>query len=166
MPLLRRHRLWQIAVDAANGTQVWSHQYNPSGCIDSNGTAVDFNQFGTPMDFILGPHPRILVGAVLICLFAGACYYLSEVNVALSSVRDEARALLEDRGLAPDGLEEAVRDAAGNPLALLELPLTAGRTTFGKLTLVGDVFNNEQRMTAHSLASFRPSSHARERPSA
>ena len=34
---------------------------------------------------------------------------------------DQARALLEDRGLAPDGLDEAVRDAAGNPLALLEL---------------------------------------------
>jgi len=27
----------------------------------------------------------------MISLFAGACYYLSEVNVALSSVRDEAR---------------------------------------------------------------------------
>ena len=27
----------------------------------------------------------------MICLLAGACYYLSEVNVALSSVRDEAR---------------------------------------------------------------------------
>ena len=34
---------------------------------------------------------------------------------------DQARALLEDRGLAPDGLDQAVRDAAGNPLALLEL---------------------------------------------
>jgi hypothetical protein len=27
----------------------------------------------------------------MICLFAAACYYLSEVNVALSSVRNEAR---------------------------------------------------------------------------
>jgi Protein of unknown function (DUF2721) len=27
----------------------------------------------------------------MICLFAAACYYLKEVNVALSSVRDEAR---------------------------------------------------------------------------
>jgi hypothetical protein len=27
-----------IAVDAANGTQVWSHQYGPNGCIDSNGS--------------------------------------------------------------------------------------------------------------------------------
>ncbi len=27
----------------------------------------------------------------MICLFAAACYYLSEVNVALSSVREEAR---------------------------------------------------------------------------
>ena len=35
----------------------------------------------------------------------------------------------------------------------LELPLTAGRTTFGTLSLVGDVFDEEQRMTAGSLAS-------------
>ena len=34
---------------------------------------------------------------------------------------DQARELLDERGLAPDGLESAVRDAAGNPLALLEL---------------------------------------------
>jgi hypothetical protein len=27
----------------------------------------------------------------MICLLAAACYYLKEVNVALSSVRDEAR---------------------------------------------------------------------------
>ena len=34
---------------------------------------------------------------------------------------DQARELLEEHGLAPDGLESTVRDAAGNPLALLEL---------------------------------------------
>ena len=45
---------------------------------------------------------------------------------------------------------------AGDPDAdgeRLELPLTAGRTTFGTLSLVGDVFDEEQRMTAGSLAS-------------
>ena len=34
---------------------------------------------------------------------------------------DQARELLERRGLAPDGLAGAVQNAAGNPLALLEL---------------------------------------------
>ena len=32
-------------------------------------------------------------------------------------------------------------------------PLTAGRTTFGTLTLVGESFDDEQRLTASSLAS-------------
>jgi diguanylate cyclase (GGDEF)-like protein len=35
----------------------------------------------------------------------------------------------------------------------LELPLTAGRNSFGTLTLVGDSFDEEQAMTAGSLAS-------------
>ena len=35
----------------------------------------------------------------------------------------------------------------------LELPLTAGRTEFGRLTLVGEIFDDEQRMTAGSLAA-------------
>ena len=35
----------------------------------------------------------------------------------------------------------------------LELPLTAARTTFGTLTVVGPAFDVEQRMTATSLAS-------------
>jgi diguanylate cyclase (GGDEF)-like protein len=35
----------------------------------------------------------------------------------------------------------------------LELPVTAGRETFGTLTLIGDHFTVEQRMTASSLAS-------------
>ena len=41
-------------------------------------------------------------------------------------------------------------DAEG---ARLELPLTAGRTEFGTLTLVGEAFDEEQAMTASSLAS-------------
>jgi diguanylate cyclase (GGDEF)-like protein len=41
-------------------------------------------------------------------------------------------------------------DAEG---AQLELPLSAGRTTFGTLTLVGESFDTEQAMTANSLAS-------------
>jgi DNA-binding CsgD family transcriptional regulator len=40
----------------------------------------------------------------------------------------EARELLALRGLAPDGVDGAVRDAAGNPLALLEL--ASGGTRF------------------------------------
>jgi diguanylate cyclase (GGDEF)-like protein len=35
----------------------------------------------------------------------------------------------------------------------LELPISAGRETYGTLTLVGSVFTAEQRMTATSLAS-------------
>jgi diguanylate cyclase (GGDEF)-like protein len=35
----------------------------------------------------------------------------------------------------------------------LELPITAGRETFGTLTVVGDAFSPEQLMTASSLAS-------------
>jgi diguanylate cyclase (GGDEF)-like protein len=35
----------------------------------------------------------------------------------------------------------------------LQFPLTAGRTAFGTLTLSGDAFDDEQRMTANSLAS-------------
>jgi two-component system, cell cycle response regulator len=41
-------------------------------------------------------------------------------------------------------------DAEG---ARLELPLSAGRTIFGTLTLVGESFDTEQAMTANSLAS-------------
>ena len=37
--------------------------------------------------------------------------------------------------------------------ARLELPLSAGRTMFGTLTLVGESFDDEQAMTASSLAS-------------
>jgi len=44
----------------------------------------------------------------------------------------------------------------GDPTAegeRLELPISAGRESFGSLTLVGQVFTTEQRMTATSLAS-------------
>ena len=55
--------------------------------------------------------------------------------------------------LAADGGEVFVN---GDPSAAgerLELPITAGRETFGTLTLVGTAFTPEQRMTASSLAS-------------
>jgi diguanylate cyclase (GGDEF)-like protein len=45
---------------------------------------------------------------------------------------------------------------SGDPSAegeRLELPITAGHETFGTLTLVGTAFDDEQRMTASSLAS-------------
>jgi diguanylate cyclase (GGDEF)-like protein len=64
----------------------------------------------------------------------------------------EATGAAGARLVADDGriVEAGEPDTQGEQL---ELPLTAGRTTFGKLTLVGDVFDNEQRMTAGSLAS-------------
>jgi diguanylate cyclase (GGDEF)-like protein len=55
--------------------------------------------------------------------------------------------------LTADGGEVVVSgdpDPAGEQL---ELPVTAGRATFGTLTLVGTAFTVEQRMTASSLAS-------------
>jgi diguanylate cyclase (GGDEF)-like protein len=64
----------------------------------------------------------------------------------------EATGAAGARLVADDGriVEAGEPDVQGEQL---ELPLTAGRTTFGTLTLVGDVFDNEQRMTAGSLAS-------------
>jgi diguanylate cyclase (GGDEF)-like protein len=49
-----------------------------------------------------------------------------------------------------DVVETGTPDAQGE---MLELPITAGRETFGTLTLVGEHFTVEQRMTASSLAS-------------
>jgi diguanylate cyclase (GGDEF)-like protein len=49
-----------------------------------------------------------------------------------------------------DVVETGEPDAGGETL---ELPVTAGRETFGTLTLVGAEFTVEQRMTASSLAS-------------
>jgi diguanylate cyclase (GGDEF)-like protein len=56
------------------------------------------------------------------------------------------------RLVADDGriVEAGEPDAEG---VELQFPLTAGRTTFGTLSLVGPVFDDEQRMTANSLAS-------------
>ena len=56
------------------------------------------------------------------------------------------------RLLSADGhvVEAGNPDAAGEQL---EFPLSAGRTMFGNLVLVGDGFDAEQRMTANSLAS-------------
>jgi diguanylate cyclase (GGDEF)-like protein len=56
------------------------------------------------------------------------------------------------RLLASDGtiVEAGDPDADGE---LLEFPLTAARTAFGTLTIVGDCFDQEQRMAANSLAS-------------
>jgi len=56
------------------------------------------------------------------------------------------------RLLAEDGhvVEAGDPDADGERL---EFPLSAGRTMFGQLVLVGESFDPEQRMTANSLAS-------------
>ena len=54
--------------------------------------------------------------------------------------------------VADDGTSVATGDVSGTG-DRLELPLTAGRTEFGTLTLVGDSFDEEQAMTATSLAS-------------
>jgi diguanylate cyclase (GGDEF)-like protein len=64
----------------------------------------------------------------------------------------EATGALGARLVADDGriVETGEPDADGEQL---QFPLTAGRTTFGSLTLVGEAFDNEERMTANSLAS-------------
>ena len=69
------------------------------------------------------------------------------VEAAVEATGASGRELVADDGTVvttgePDGGGER-----------LELPLTAGRTEFGTLTLVGDAFDDEQRMTATSLAS-------------
>jgi HAMP domain-containing protein len=64
----------------------------------------------------------------------------------------EATGATGARLTAADGrvVESGDPDADGEHL---ELPLTAGRTEFGRLALVGEIFDEEQRMTAVSLAS-------------
>ena len=64
----------------------------------------------------------------------------------------EATGALGARLVADDGriVETGDPDAEGEQL---QIPLTAGRTTFGSLTLVGTAFDIEERMTANSLAS-------------
>jgi len=69
------------------------------------------------------------------------------VEAALEASGAEGARLLADDGT----LVEAGRpDADGERL---EFPLTASRTTFGTLTIVGPSFDDEQRMAANSLAS-------------
>jgi diguanylate cyclase (GGDEF)-like protein len=64
----------------------------------------------------------------------------------------EATGAVGARLIADDGriVETGDPDAQGEQL---QFPLTAGRTTFGSLTLVGTAFDTEERMTANSLAS-------------
>jgi len=64
----------------------------------------------------------------------------------------EATGATGARLLAADGtiVETGDPDADGE---LLEFPLTASRTAFGTLTIVGDCFDQEERMAANSLAS-------------
>jgi diguanylate cyclase (GGDEF)-like protein len=64
----------------------------------------------------------------------------------------ESTGALGARLAADDGrvVETGTVDGAGESL---ELPLTAARTTFGTLTIFGTTFDDEQRMTASSLAS-------------
>ena len=54
--------------------------------------------------------------------------------------------------VADDGTVVATGDPESGAMRL-ELPLNAGRTEFGSLTLVGESFDDEQRMAATSLAS-------------
>jgi diguanylate cyclase (GGDEF)-like protein len=64
----------------------------------------------------------------------------------------ESTGAIGARLAADDGrlVETGTVDAGGESL---ELPLTAARTTFGTLTIFGTSFDEEQRMTASSLAS-------------
>jgi diguanylate cyclase (GGDEF)-like protein len=55
--------------------------------------------------------------------------------------------------LVTDGGEVVETGEPGTAGETLALPITAGREIFGTLTLVGERFNVEQRMTASSLAS-------------
>jgi diguanylate cyclase (GGDEF)-like protein len=64
----------------------------------------------------------------------------------------EATGAAGARLVTDDGTVVAVGEMAADG-ARLTLPLTAGRTAFGTLTLAGDTFDEEQAMTAASLAS-------------
>jgi diguanylate cyclase (GGDEF)-like protein len=87
--------------------------------------------------------------------FGEALAATHDVNTLLRVIVEaavEATGAAGARLTADDGrvVESGDPDADG---ARLELPLTAARTTFGLLTLVGTYFDSEQRMTASSLAS-------------
>jgi diguanylate cyclase (GGDEF)-like protein len=69
------------------------------------------------------------------------------VEAAVEATGASGGRLVADGG---DIVETGEPNAEGEAL---ELPVTAGRETFGTLTLVGEHFTVEQRMTASSLAS-------------
>ena len=69
------------------------------------------------------------------------------VEAAADSTAAHGARLVREGGSV---LESGDPDAAG---VRLELPVTAGRRTFGRLVLVGDSFDAQQCMTAGSLAS-------------
>jgi diguanylate cyclase (GGDEF)-like protein len=69
------------------------------------------------------------------------------VEAALEATGADGARLLADDGTL---VEAGAPDAHGERL---EFPLTASRTTFGTLTIVGAAFDDEQRMAANSLAS-------------
>jgi diguanylate cyclase (GGDEF)-like protein len=87
--------------------------------------------------------------------FGEALAATHDVNTLLKVIVEAAVEATGARGarlVADDGrvVESGDPDAEG---VQLQFPLTAGRTAFGTLTLVGDAFDDEQRMTANSLAS-------------
>src|SRR3954467_2186748 len=69
------------------------------------------------------------------------------VEAAVESTGAQGARLAADDGRV---VETGTVDGEGESL---ELPLTAARTTFGTLTIFGTSFDDEQRMTASSLAS-------------
>jgi diguanylate cyclase (GGDEF)-like protein len=90
-----------------------------------------------------------------IARFGEALAATHDVGTLLSVIVEaavEATGAAGARLLADDGrlIESGTLDGGGEQL---QFPLTAGRTTFGTLTLVGPAFDVEQRMTANSLAS-------------
>src|SRR4051794_30237 len=87
--------------------------------------------------------------------FGEALAATHDVNSLLGVIVEaavESTGALGARLVADDGrvVETGSVDGGGESL---ELPLTAARTTFGTLTLFGMSFDDEQRMTASSLAS-------------
>jgi diguanylate cyclase (GGDEF)-like protein len=87
--------------------------------------------------------------------FGEALAATHDVGTLLSVIVEaavEATGASGARLVADDGrlIESGTFDGGGEQL---QFPLTAGRSTFGTLTLVGKGFDADQRMTANSLAS-------------
>jgi diguanylate cyclase (GGDEF)-like protein len=87
--------------------------------------------------------------------FGEALAATHDVGTLLSVIVEaavEATGASGARLVADDGrlIESGSFDGGGEQL---QFPLTAGRSTFGTLTLVGKGFDADQRMTANSLAS-------------